>query len=101
MESLTIFKVGNGTRVSFWKDPWFCGATLKNRFPRLFVIAVNVIGAVSSHWDVSTSFWNIIFERLLKDEEVVEFHVILSRIIFSHVLQRLTIIERTAKAQRN
>lgn len=36
IEDLAVFKIGNGSRSTFWSDPWLDKIPLNLRFPRLF-----------------------------------------------------------------
>lgn len=44
-------------------------------------------GLVSDHWDGNSSSWSIIFLRLLKDDETIEFQNLLSQISSRRVIE--------------
>ncbi|KAJ9705958.1 hypothetical protein PVL29_003867 [Vitis rotundifolia] len=67
-----MFKVGKGTRVSFWTDHW-CGDTaLSLMFPQLFTLSVQRNATVKDVWDSSLGQggWNLIFSRDFNDWEL-------------------------------
>ena len=51
------FKVGKGTRIRFWKDPWCGDVELSRRFPQLFTAAAK-----------GTPQWGICGTRILVKE---------------------------------
>ena len=77
VEALAAFRVGYGSRVFFWTDPWLDVIPLSSKFPRLFHIALVPKGSVAEHWDSQTSSWSVYFRRLLKEEEVPKFQALL------------------------
>ena len=72
IDVLVTFRLGNG-RTAFWLDPWESEIPFNSAFPRLFKIAILPNGTVADHWDFSLVSWSVIFCRLLKNEEIVEF----------------------------
>ena len=80
IDSLALFKLGDGSRILFWKHPWMDIITLECKFPRLVRIALNPNGSVLDHRDSSTNSWSIYFRRLLNDEEILDFQTLLSQI---------------------
>ena len=55
------FKVGKGTKVSFWTDHWCGNEVLSQAFPQLFALAVQRNASVNEMWDSSLGQggWNI------------------------------------------
>ncbi|RVX23908.1 Beta-hexosaminidase 3 [Vitis vinifera] len=47
------FKVGKGTKVSFWTDHWCGNEVLSQAFPQLFALAVQRNASVNEMWDSS------------------------------------------------
>ena len=47
------FRIGDGSRVGFWKDLWCGEEALCRSFPTLFSLAVNREALVSDVWDNS------------------------------------------------
>ncbi|WJZ89517.1 hypothetical protein VitviT2T_008733 [Vitis vinifera] len=45
------FKVGKGTKIRFWKDPWCGEVELARRFPQLFNMAAQRSATVGELWD--------------------------------------------------
>jgi hypothetical protein len=43
------FKVGDGTRIKFWKDSWCGDQPLQTRFPELFRLAHDPDAMVATH----------------------------------------------------
>lgn len=80
VEALAVYKLGNGSRIAFWLNPWLDKRPLKVCFLSLFRIALNPNGSVSERWDTSYSSWSIFFGRLLKEEEIIAFLNLLSLI---------------------
>lgn len=60
-------KVGNGTRIYFWKDIWIGQETLKHAFPDLFSFCSDPDITLASSWSNS---WDISFRRNLIDWEI-------------------------------
>ncbi|KAJ9689326.1 hypothetical protein PVL29_014820 [Vitis rotundifolia] len=67
-----MFKVGKGTRVSFWTDHWCGNTSLSLMFPQLFALSVQRNATVEDVWDSSLGQggWNLIFSRDFNDWEV-------------------------------
>ncbi|KAA0059964.1 hypothetical protein E5676_scaffold194G00030 [Cucumis melo var. makuwa] len=80
VDSLALFKLGNGHRIGFPTDLWVGNAPLKEQFFKLFKIAILPNGSVAAHWDFETSSWSLSFRRCLKDDEIAEFQSLLSQL---------------------
>lgn len=91
VEALATFKLGNGIRIAFWLDPWLGPVPLNICFPRLFRIALFPNGLVAEHWDILSSSWSLIFQRLLKDDEIADFPLLLSQIPEKRVTENFDI----------
>ncbi|KAJ9709030.1 hypothetical protein PVL29_000829 [Vitis rotundifolia] len=67
-----MFKVGKGTRVSFWTDHWCGNTSLSLMFPQLFALLVQRNATVEDVWDSSLGQggWNLIFSRDFNDWEL-------------------------------
>lgn len=50
---------------------------LQTQFPKLIRIALLPTSSVATHWDCDTNAWSIVFQRLLKGEEIQEFQSLL------------------------
>lgn len=59
----------------------------KLAFPRLFRIALSSNGSVADHWDLELASWSIIFRRLLKEEEILDFQALLGKIADRSILK--------------
>ena len=78
------FSLGDGRRLSFWKDPWCREVAFSRSFPSLFSLAAHKDARVAKMWDSSRvgGGWFPTFLRALNDweiEEVERFLLILSR----------------------
>ena len=64
-----IFKVGDGSSIKFWHDPWCEGLLSENNFPELYDIASNKEASRAEMMSSSggTFHWNIRFIRLFQD----------------------------------
>ncbi|WMV52569.1 hypothetical protein MTR67_045954 [Solanum verrucosum] len=62
-----VYKVGNGTKIIFWKENWNGNETLMALFPDRFSLCTNPEETVAEVW--STHGWNIVFRRPLNDWE--------------------------------
>ncbi|CAN4112876.1 unnamed protein product [Withania somnifera] len=62
------YRVGNGSKILFWKENWIGNETLMVSFPDLFSLSINPDEKVANVW--SPLGWNIMFRRLLNDWEV-------------------------------
>ncbi|KAA0048809.1 hypothetical protein E5676_scaffold291G00210 [Cucumis melo var. makuwa] len=47
IEALATFRIGNGSRVFFWNDPWLDSIPLNSKFIRLFRIVLLPKGSIS------------------------------------------------------
>ena len=61
-------KVGNGLKISFWKDNWLRSYSLKRLFPNLALMAVQPEVSVTYTW--TQQGWNIHFRRNFNDWEI-------------------------------
>lgn len=52
------WKVGNGEKSRFWKDPWLDGQTLENRFPRLFLVLEQKESLISEVGSLKGNTWS-------------------------------------------
>ena len=70
-ENMT-FKVGKGTRIRFWTDPWCGDVELSLRFPQLFAAAAQRNATVGDMWDQKSGQggWNLRFIRGFNDWEL-------------------------------
>ncbi|RVX15155.1 Exocyst complex component SEC3A [Vitis vinifera] len=64
-------KVGNGRRVSFWRDRWCGDSPLCESFPSLFALSAEKEARVADVWDpLAEGGWSPCFSRALNDWEV-------------------------------
>ncbi|WMV42793.1 hypothetical protein MTR67_036178 [Solanum verrucosum] len=63
-----VYKVGNGTKILFWKENWNGNEALMVLFPDLFSLCTNPEETMAEVW--STHGWNIVFRRHLNDWEI-------------------------------
>ena len=70
----SVFALGDGRRIKFWKDVWCGGEALCARFPPLFNLALNKEARVADLWDSSDGAggWSPTFLRSLNDWEIGE-----------------------------
>ncbi|KAF3648646.1 BTB/POZ and MATH domain-containing protein 5 [Capsicum annuum] len=61
-------KVGEGTKLYFWKDKWIGQEPLMDAYPDLFSFCGNPGATIAETW--SPQGWNLTFRRLLNDWEV-------------------------------
>ncbi|RVW97150.1 hypothetical protein CK203_030078 [Vitis vinifera] len=70
------FSVGNGRRVSFWRDRWCGDAPLCDSFPSIYALSIEKEAWVADVWDPlvqgGRGGWNPCFSRALNDWEVEE-----------------------------
>ncbi|RVW65713.1 LINE-1 retrotransposable element ORF2 protein [Vitis vinifera] len=66
------FKVGKGTKVSFWTDHWCGNEVLSQAFPQLFALVAQRNASVNEMWDSSLGQggWNIRLSRNSNDWEL-------------------------------
>ena len=50
--SHTRFEVGDGSKVSFWHDPWCWGMAFKETFPYLYGIAYANDASIATHLEI-------------------------------------------------
>ncbi|GMQ00419.1 hypothetical protein CsSME_00047514 [Camellia sinensis var. sinensis] len=64
----SVIKVGNGRRISFWKDHWSSNCSLRSMFPRLFDLSVNKESTLKQMIDRKNSSdgWSFLFRRVLR-----------------------------------
>ncbi|WMV23799.1 hypothetical protein MTR67_017184 [Solanum verrucosum] len=62
------YKVGNGTKIQFWKENWNGNEALMGLFPDLFSLCTNPEETVAEVWSIHG--WNIVFRRHLNDWEI-------------------------------
>ena len=65
----SVFALGGGRRINFWKDVWCSGKALCARFPSLFNLALNKEARVAYIWEsgVGVGGWSPTFLRSLND----------------------------------
>ncbi|OMO53991.1 reverse transcriptase [Corchorus capsularis] len=63
--------IGNGKRISFWREEWIPGVILKQDYPRIFALVVNKTGKVEEfgNWSRGMWNWNIVLRRSVFDWE--------------------------------
>ncbi|RVW44985.1 putative ribonuclease H protein [Vitis vinifera] len=85
------FKVGNGIRVSFWRDRWCGESPLCMSFPSLFALTVEKEAWVADIWDpLVEGGWggsNPCFLRAFNDWEVEEAERFLERLQGKRVIE--------------
>lgn len=64
-----IIKVGDGSRVKFWKDKWCVNVCLEKEFPVLFRLVVDKEASFRSMYEKKdgSSNWIFNFQRRLFD----------------------------------
>ena len=70
----TYLALGNGRRISFWKDVWCGEEALSLMFPNLFRLTAQKNARVADlwDWDCGDGGWNPIFLRSFNDWEMEE-----------------------------
>ena len=70
----TVFSLGDGRRINFWKDVWFGEEALCSIYPSLFNLALNKEATVTDTWDSGKGegCWSPTFLRPLNDWEIEE-----------------------------
>ncbi|RVX16052.1 putative ribonuclease H protein [Vitis vinifera] len=85
------FIVGNGRRVSFWRDRWCGESPLYMTFPSLFALTVEKEAWVANIWDPLAEGgwggWNPCFLRAFNDWEVEEAESFMERIQSKRVVE--------------
>lgn len=64
----STFRVGDGTKITFWEDNWLGQGTLKQLFPDIHILNQQQIATVGEVW--ANQGWNLTFRRLLNDWEI-------------------------------
>ncbi|XP_071741010.1 uncharacterized protein [Rutidosis leptorrhynchoides] len=60
-------KLGSGSSLDFWHDPWLDGTPLLNRYPRLFALESEKNGSVASHF--GSNGWQWSWRRDIREGE--------------------------------
>ena len=70
----TYLALGNGSRISFWKDAWCGEEALSLTFPNLFRLTAQKKAKVAElwNWESGEGGWNPIFLRSFNDWEMEE-----------------------------
>ena len=70
----SVFALGDGRRINFWKDVWCGKEALCVRYPVLFNLALNKEAKVADMWDSEggAGGWSPTFIRALNDWEIEE-----------------------------
>ena len=68
----SVFALGDGRRINFWKDVWCGEETLCVRYPVLFNLALNKEAMVANMWDSrgGAGCWSPTFLKPLNDWEI-------------------------------
>ena len=72
-------KVGNGTKISFWKDAWKGNTSFATLFPRLFRLTSQPLATIADTRSEVRN-WDFGFRRELNDRENVELNSLLQSI---------------------
>lgn len=73
--------VQSGQGISFWNQVWLGDTTLKEEFPRLYLISTQKEMVISGVKDArGDGGWNILFQRRLRHWEVLQFDELLLRL---------------------
>lgn len=85
------FKMGDGSRIKFWKDSWCGDQPLQTRFPELFRLACDPNATVDTHlrFHNATHVWDIEFYRPFQDWEL-EMGVSFMELLYSLPIRRGT-----------
>ena len=85
------FKMGDGSRIKFWKDSWCGDQPLQTRFPELFRLACDPNATVDTHLRIhdGTHVWDIEFYRPFQDWEL-EMGVSFMELLYSLPIRRGT-----------
>ena len=88
MSDRLVFIVGNGRRVSFWRDRWCGDSPLCMSFPSLFALTVEKDAWMVDIWDpLAEGGWNPCFLRAFNDWEVEEAERFLERLQGKRVIE--------------
>ena len=70
----SVFALGDGKRINFWKDAWCGEEALCVKYPVLFNLALNKEAKVADMWESNGGVggWSPIFLRALNDWEIEE-----------------------------
>ncbi|XVF13719.1 hypothetical protein REPUB_Repub08aG0231800 [Reevesia pubescens] len=76
------FSLGNGNRIRFWVDEGVENVILRERFPRIYSLAINKDGVVKDFGCWSNNFWNwnVPLRRNVFDWELEQWHAFLCTI---------------------
>ena len=68
----SVFVLGDGRRINFWKDVWWDGEALCARFPSFFNLVLNKEARVVDIWESGDGArgWSPTFLRSLNDWEI-------------------------------
>ena len=90
MFSKVVFSLGNGRRVSFWKDIWCGEEAFCDAFPSMYALASNKEAFVADMWEHSREEggWSPCFTRRFNDWELDEVHG------FFQTIQRMRVLPR-------
>lgn len=76
----TSFSVGNGIKISFWKDNWLGQGSLSQMFPDIYILNQQQEATIGEVWNMQV--WNLTYRRLLNDWEIgrlTEFYNVLEQ----------------------
>ena len=80
MDALATYRLENGCLIAFSSNASEGEVPFNILFPRLYRVALLPKGSVANPWDSSLASWSITFRRLLKEEEILEFQLLLRKI---------------------
>ena len=82
-------RLGDGTQTNFWEDRWCDGRSLKEEFPRLFLISINKTAKVRDLLvELESESWKLEFRRNLfvwEEELLFRLKQQLQKISFSNI----------------
>ena len=98
----TYLALGNGRRISFWKDGWCGEEALSLMFPNLFRLTAQKNARVADlwNWDSGEGGWNPIFLRSFNDWEMEEVNRFL-QVLYSKQIRPLIEDKILFKGSRN
>ena len=77
VEALAVFKVGKGDTTLFWVDPWLDRICFEDQISVFVQNSLFPKGLVFQYRDFSIFSWFLNFTRLLKEEEISDFQLLL------------------------